>query len=1559
MRGKLVLACLGSVVVLGQPRPAYLIPDVGAPGMAVYVEIVARQDAWGSFGADGVYANRVGDSVRVECVRPEDTARITVGPLVVSWGGRLVSTVIFVHPWVRPNSWRWSELLPEFRIPLRITVGGQSAVVDTFYVVQPTPIGAYTGSGRVLGEGELGVRSRRGALVVDSLILPAGVSLRVSTADCDPWTPGNQGYLPCVLMAVGPIRGGAGARISVGAEGINAGPGGGGGGGSFCDVLLGSARGSDGGNGFTSGGRGGKNGIGVGPNEYRNYGQSTGPNGESLNGVGPGTSPQYESAGGGTGHPFGRSGEGCRDGYSCMPEGGYGGGSGFQQGQAGGAGGYGTAGASSGGSNGGREHGNACLVPLAGGSGGASGNPQGVNVCSGAGGGGGGALRVVAPWIEGVQFTAEGAPGGVPSSGAAGGSGSGGAVHICAALGYALPPVIVAGGQAAGSPSGGAGRVRFDGEEVGATSVQPPQATRYTGPSIAPTPPVPRQRAVVRGTGNGQDIVLYMKSASTPWSAVDTLVGYGTRWSTQLLLPEPDTLFFLVALQRVPTPSVAPYGMEPAWVLSPAAALLVEVAHLPRLEAPAERRLDTLLCAGSELSDTLVLRNTGDGVLRIDTAFFARGTQGFSLVAPGFPQYVAPGDSLLLRVRFRAPAVPGTFRDTLVVVHNDTLTAGSPWRIAYSGVKDTVAFVLAVGGSAVDTLDFGSLCPGEERVERVVVRNMSGRSLHFAAPRVTNAAQWDVAPQVPFTLAAGEEYVLLVRCRSGMVGQTQGTLLVQSLECARTDTLSLRVRGLQTRLVWRGSGQFGFVRVGTASELSVALRNEGYSPAWIPAAPNIGAPFQIVSITPPPPLLLLPQQEAVFRLRYRPTAPQEDAAELVVVAVRADSACPDTARLLLAGTGVQVALRTDPGVLDFGMVSRCEAPLDTVWLVNVGTVPVEVVRPAQVVGPEAGDFVVVVQPAVPFRLAPGDSARYIVQLIPVAATGVRSAQLVVAIQDTEEFLVTVPMRAERVSAFVAVPAAVDMGTLRRGQLAQTTLVGRNLLLRPLTVQAVRSLHPEVSVSPQTVTIPASGRQDFTIVVAPQRLGLLEAELLFIVSEPCVDTHRVVVRASVTGDGVAYTSVVDFGTVAFCQERFDTVVVTNQAADTLWIEAATLVGPDAAVFGIMLPPLPVGIVPGESARYPVFFRPAGTPDGVKSARLRLEARLGAEPLSLDVLLSGRRQTPLLSAPPQVDFGSVVLGRVAQQPLGVSNRGTEAIGIDSFRLERGAAFSVVAAPPLPRVVAPTESLTFLVQFQPVQAGLVLDTLRLFLSQPCRDERAIVLTGIGVMPSQVRVWFPDTQASPWERGFRIPLRYAFQSAGIGSPVRWAEMEVAYESSLFLLRGVSRGVILQQQEVAGMARVRLRVEALPVAESGVITELIGDVLLGSAEETPLQIVSFLWDDGIVSSQTERRDGRLRLTGLCTEGGPRLLRPAGAVRLSASAAEGWLQVMTEAGERGVYAVELYSLEGQRLQVVQWREEEAGVHRRQWTFRAPAPGVYAVVFRTPTEVRSTLVLVLR
>jgi len=241
------------------PKIQYILPDVCARNMSTYIEIVAAPSDTTTFGKDGLYANNREDVVRVEVENAADTNKIIIGPVVVSWNGRLISTQVFVLPSVaQPPTSYWDDLPKEFRIPIRVVVSGRAdsvSAADTLYIVRPfANAREFTRQdptipntfiiGEILENGSTpkSVRSRRGALVVGDVSLEGngtgGATNRynVSTLDCDPRTDGNQGYLPFVMLSTGKIDGGA-AIISANASGRNGGAGGGGGGGQVCDNL--------------------------------------------------------------------------------------------------------------------------------------------------------------------------------------------------------------------------------------------------------------------------------------------------------------------------------------------------------------------------------------------------------------------------------------------------------------------------------------------------------------------------------------------------------------------------------------------------------------------------------------------------------------------------------------------------------------------------------------------------------------------------------------------------------------------------------------------------------------------------------------------------------------------------------------------------------------------------------------------------------------------------------------------------------------------------------------------------------------------------------------------------------------------------------------------------------------------------------------------------------------------------------------------------------------------------------------------------------------------------
>ncbi len=594
-----ILVVLAPIRILAQsPQISYIIPDIGTPGMNTYFEIIGPNNQVGNFGTDSIYLNNPNDAIQVVCANDSDTEYVRFGPCVVSWNGQMISTQAFVLPNVNATSTDWQQGI---KIPVCAIVNGDSSNADTFYIVQPQNIGVNgtlfsvgaLGSGMQAGT-NWGLRSRRGAMIVDSLILNGNGSYTVSTQDCDSGTSGNQGYLPMVLISKGVITISSNAILSLSADGADGGPGGGGGG-AGDTVAPGS--------GYCAGG----NNCGF----HDEAMSGTGLAGAGLNLLPSGGGNNCDQGGGGgSGHPFGLSGA---MGLSGSPSqaGGYGGGSaGGETGNGdnhvnefgGGGGGYssfGQNGQGTGiylGNNSGFPVGNRMIVPLAGGSAGGAGN-QDAGGHGGSGGGGGGGLSLQSFTrcdIDLIRSDGSSGANGVvgdpnglfPTSGAGGGGGTGGGLLVGGKLslnsssGFDMSGgsggLAAADGLGTGESSdggnGGAGRIRIDGPLVSTPIMTPDSASSYTGLSTD-TQSFISKSFKLTGTGNGSEIRIYLKPLSENWTLCDSIIGYGSSWSAQINLPPgSDSIFLLAAAQQVLSPVSDTYTTEPSWVLSQAAA---------------------------------------------------------------------------------------------------------------------------------------------------------------------------------------------------------------------------------------------------------------------------------------------------------------------------------------------------------------------------------------------------------------------------------------------------------------------------------------------------------------------------------------------------------------------------------------------------------------------------------------------------------------------------------------------------------------------------------------------------------------------------------------------------------------------------------------------------------------------------------------------------------------------------------------------------------------------------------------------------------------------------
>ena len=1140
---------------------SYILPDIAAPGMNVYFEIIGPSNATGNFGTDGFYLNDQTSNVKVECLNENDEWKIAFGPVILSWEGRMISSQAFVNPAVQPNSSYWDDLQNEFRIPIRVSVNGAFSNVDTFYIVRPYNLGDISSNlEKVFGEGTLGRRSRRGAMIVDSLILAMRQVYTVSKSDCDPISPGNQAYLPFVLLSKGKIEGQHintiisvdGSAPSSGKAG-NGGPGAGGGGGRFCDW---SGDGDAGGSGFTGGGPGGRNNSGspFSSNYENETGIGTFSNGASLNGVAAPAFAWYESSGGGTGHPFGISGMGCSDGVNCDPPGGYGGGSGYQQMQRGGSAGYATAGSSStvSSNTGGKAVGNSMGVPLAGGSGGASGNPQGMRNCSGSGGGGGGAISVFASSIREMSFYANGGGGG--GGDGDGGSGSGGLISISAKHAIDRVASYVSGGTV-GSASGGSGRVRADALQYISNNYYPVStASTYHGFASDTSHHIDRIHTIQGSKELGRTLSAYLKPENGNWTEIALNQG-AESWSANLDLNfTSDTIFYFVVTQDVANPSNIQYRLEPERIFSQAAANVLMIRRMSEIAGDSLAYFQIANCENAYKDSTLYIRNNGDSPVKVsfDQANFLHGNRGFQLISPHSEITIPSDESIPVVLRFTyQTGQSGTITDSLMIP-NDSPNK-STWLIrlvADIEDLDLEIYDLTLTNIVTD-IDFGASCIDEQNIASVVIRNNSN---------------------------------LTVNLKDGILDPSLG---------------------------------FAFNIAGERS--------------------------------------LDPNDTCLVEIVFAPT---EEIDYYSILTFGIDECDTYIKEISLFGTGRIARFDLSRKQIDLGNICNNDSIFFNLFVKNNDVFPINI-NDINLTLPNSTYSINSLQ------IEPNDSTEIIVKAF-ASGIGALQGKIYISSTDCGTFSDSISISANVVETNLEIVSIELFEPVRIGQ--RDTI--RITLINNGSASAFIRDYPVVSPPFRIISfdpanppfsLPAGAEMSFDLEFAPTS-NLIDSTFITVFSfanaGACDDYAEFSVKATIVEPEIVMSKYIcDFGKIAICQTKLDTVYLTNNGTgDVNLTNEPEILGQNSSRFRIVQSPASqMRISPGTTVAYIVEFDPRSSVSGTKTAQLmiytddfvdsEISINLTGESLELNVQLS----------PNELDFGSVPIGGTANRILTLTNHG----------------------------------------------------------------------------------------------------------------------------------------------------------------------------------------------------------------------------------------------------------------------------------------------------------------
>ncbi|ROL55788.1 hypothetical protein D9V84_10575 [Bacteroidetes/Chlorobi group bacterium Naka2016] len=1606
-----------------QPKISYIIPDIGTPGLGIYVEIIGPYDQFGNSGTDSFYSSNSGN-VRIVFDRPEDTNKIIVGPIYVSWQGRMLSTYFFVNPNLEePNSSDWTLLDSKFKIPFRVEVNGVQSNTDTFYIVKPYSFGNLLQSNQVIGTGALGRRSRSGSILVDNLNL-SNLDYKAFLDNSLNFPQANRTYLPLVVLATGNITGqGSNSRLNVNAgEGRlqNAGPGGGGGGGKFCDNISGNP-GEDGGNGFTSGGKGGVNYFLSGNGAYKNLGCGTGDSGRSVNGVPPASNPGgWEASGGGTGHPFGKSGVGSGDQSNWNVPGGYGGGTGSINNRMGGSGGYATDGQSEPSNyvNGGKTHGNPMIVPLAGGSGGASGNPSGLNVCSGSGGGGGGAIRIFAKRIENLSVSANGANGGQSSNGA-GGGGSGGAISICAKEVARDLNLSAQGGN-----GGGRGYFRVDAPSISNITYSHNNPPPYFGISTD-THSFVKRKFTLTGSKNpsSDNILIYIKSALTDWTLLKTVSGFANQsnWNTEIILPDTSKIFYLCAIQDLGSEVVDTFRYQLRYLYSQSAMNVLHRIPQGICSGTQSVKLDVYDCPSRVYIDSGVIKNVGDGKLNV---YFSRArfqqNIGIELISPLNDVELEPNDSIKFYVRYVASgnSTAGVIFDSLFVEHSDDEWSRNPWgvQIRIELFPYQFEFYDISSFTSIDTIDFGISCDIRKYDTTIIVRNQSVFPIEFAyktyhslvhfvssnrligsfgndtllitvdsieggifdsifvypkdCPElvkkiylllfvidtetnfiydnkktdtlhlgdicvgdsleinylVKNFGNYplkivNVNVSTPFNL---KFYIpidvpfepLKTLDNKIILKPTQEGKFLTSLEyyfdqCQHKDTLFVEYNAVKSNAIAISGTYFGFVQIGESDTSIIVIVNKGSGTSYFDSTPPSFTNFKFLGSVPDLPTYLRPNDTLKLMYEFTPTS-EGEFKEFVEYVSNSTNDCPDTIRFELRGFGTNAKIFANVDSVYFGLFPYCKSKDTVIYISNKGSTDL-LIRKVEIVQSYNPEHFILSNSISNSTIPPNSIDSCVVKFVGVkgAPQGLKTAELIIESNDVNNPQIRIKLSAIQENLNVdLIPDTLDFGICQIGDFKTQTLILVNNGVYP-EPQRIRDFEGNRNVfqpNPTTAIINPSDSVEIVFTFRPDREGEIFDSMRIVYFQPCPDTQWVYLRGFGTSGNFSVTDTLDFGDIVFCTSDTLGFKIVNLGTIPFPIDSAVIFGANASNFSL-LTKFPIVVDSVNSVV--VVFSGANSEEQYR-AILRLYVFINNVTKPVDILLLAKPKRFINFEISEIDFGFVPIGSSKDSIIKIRNYGQDCLLSVNFFASRQMVFSSDLQKNLflARNFEPNMKITF----SPNREGVFEDTFYVVVQYPdCVDTIKLLLKGVGVPPQDVIIRVDDVLLDPKNSNGRIPMYIRIKDTTMVLKSFGLEFKISYYWAIFHTLGVDGGRIISDRIVNNQREITLRFDSLRIfGTEQKFAELFGVPLICDTDYTEIAIYDCVWGNPAMVRTTTLDFGSIS-TIVCTEGGKRLVKPAGTMLVDLSYKEEKLLVRINSLIKDQYHIKVYNTLGALL----------------------------------------------
>ncbi|HVK40186.1 MAG TPA: choice-of-anchor D domain-containing protein [Candidatus Kapabacteria bacterium] len=434
---------------------------------------------------------------------------------------------------------------------------------------------------------------------------------------------------------------------------------------------------------------------------------------------------------------------------------------------------------------------------------------------------------------------------------------------------------------------------------------------------------------------------------------------------------------------------------------------LAPVAYVPALAVVGSATV------GSSIQEpALAVRNIGDAPLTIASlAIGGAHASEFSVAGVTLPAVVAPGDSVVVRIRF-APTVAGARTAELIVTSDDPASATQLVTLAASGLQGRLQLISG------DRVDFGDVTIATTGQQSLRVTNSGAAPLVVADVALSGAGVFTLTvPGLPLTIAPGDTVVIPARFAPVAAGAVSARITFVSNGVMPSTELELVGRGVAPGLALdRSALAFGAVPIAQARLDSFVVRNTGALPltgVTLTLDGPAASAFAIVSPSGAFDVAAGATRVVVVRLLA------QSEASALSAGIRITATGGARSDVSISATIVESMLATVSDV-DFG--TRADnAPIDTVIVVrNSGTIPLRIDSIAVEGAKEGVRGAFFLATATAATLEPGGSLDVRVRFAPYAGAGAYTGRVVIYTNNPPDSAVSIAL-----AGVVSAPSNVD------------------------------------------------------------------------------------------------------------------------------------------------------------------------------------------------------------------------------------------------------------------------------------------------------------------------------------------------------------------------------------------------------------------------------------------------------------------------------------------------------------------------------------------------------